>query len=141
MRKTIEIPDEIMLAGGDVLDRYKRMIRNGESPRFAEMCALRSAPRLDTDTSYIAKMNRERGGMTLAEQFRGNEPVLQHRIEQAKKEGFSPSASDFYEPLLARYPGDSRAWIGAAQGISEIRRRMAEAGEGVERAPQGEVSR
>lgn len=130
MATAVQIPSDVQDAGPDAVKRYRKCIRNGESPRFAEMLALRAAPRAKTDETYLAQLNRERRGTTLADQFRGNEPMLEHRIAQAKRQGYTPKATDFYDSSLARFPGDKRAFLNNTNGISGLKRQMRESGEG-----------
>lgn len=125
------IPSDVISAGSDAIRMYSRMIRNGESPRLAEMLALRSAPRVNTDTSMVAQQNQARRGSTLADQFRFNENILEEKIRVAKKHGYSPRATDYYDATRARFPGDPRAFTGSSQTIGDIARDMERTGDGM----------
>jgi len=61
-KKPVPLPYDIEQARPEVQEFYRKLIYNGESPRLAEMLALRSAPRCMTDDVFF-------GGQTLASQF------------------------------------------------------------------------
>jgi len=77
----------------------------GESHRLAEMLALRRGPTLATDTTFL------RGAGTLRDQFGGNDGELNRVVKAAKEQGYTPKATDFYEPSLANQCGDPAAFI------------------------------
>lgn len=70
-----------------------------------------------TDSQYY------RGKGTLMNQFR-NRHDLNVRLKASGKRGFRPSANDVYEPCLASYPGDPKAFISGGRG--QIKRRQEE---------------
>lgn len=131
MEIQINIPADIEAAGPDVIEHYLSLIDSGQSASFAGIIAMRKTPGLKTDSAMVAAQNQERGGATLADQFRGNENLLQYRIQQARKNGYEPKATDFYNSSMARFPGDPRAFTGASQSIGDIKRDMARTGDGL----------
>jgi len=133
------IPEDVTLAGDQAVEAYRRMVASGESPQFAEMLALRAAPRVNTDTSMIAQQNQSRRGSTLADQFRGNENILAEKIKTARKHGYTPKSTDYYEATRARFPGDPRAFTGATQTIGDVARDMESSGDGLSRGDRAVV--
>ncbi len=95
---------------------YVKMRRSGESHRLAEMLALRSGPQLSTDTSFLA------GVGTLRDQFDGNDAELNRVVKEAKKQGYTPKATDYYEPSLANRCGDPGAFIPHNEPKGHVRR-------------------
>lgn len=93
---------------------YESMRRKGQSHSIAEMCATRSAPRGMTDSVFFA------GVGTLADQFRGEEQVLDHMVKVATRKGRRPSPNDYYQPGLARFVGDPEAFIPASGGRGHV---------------------
>jgi hypothetical protein len=86
---------------------YQQAIRNGCTPRMAEMLASRQAPRLDTDKVFFSRM----GGLEeLPEGYR------EHVIEDARAHGYAPSPGDTYLPGLADFRGDPKAFVSRATG-------------------------
>lgn len=56
----VDIPDEVILRGESAANLYCDSIISGESPRFAEMCALRSPPGLKgTDSQNFAGVSSD----------------------------------------------------------------------------------
>ena len=95
---------------------YNEAIKNGCSPTFADMLAARSAPALHGgDTHYFA------GRGTLAKQFENNEEQLNYIVSTAKKAGYNPGVNDVYEPGMAEFIGDPRAFVSPAGGINQIK--------------------
>lgn len=95
---------------------YDKVIAEGSSPRLAEMLALRAPPRALTDRELFA------GVGSLAKQFDGAEDQLNKLVKLAKKRGFKPGVNDFYNPMLAAFPGDPEAFIPPTGGRNHMRR-------------------
>jgi len=93
---------------------YLESRRLGESHSIAEMLALRQLPGVSTDRELFA------GRGTLADQFKGEEHVLEQLSRKAAANGRKPQYTDLYEPSLAAYPGDPEAFIPASGGRSHI---------------------
>jgi len=139
-QKTIEIPWDVEELGGSAIEFYLMMLDKGESPSMAALLATRRTPGLNTDTSRTAAENQSRGGTTLADQFKGNENLLQYRIQQARKHGYNPSASDYYDSTRARFPGDPRAFTGSKQSLDDVKRDMLRTGDGMAKGNSTVVS-
>ncbi len=140
----ITIPADIESAGGHVIEYYLHLLDCGQSESMAGILAMRKAPGLRTEATQIAAQNQQRGGATLAEQFKGNENLLQYRIQQARKHGYSPKATDYYDATLVRPeigPGDPRAWIGSTHSLSDVKREMSRSGDGLESGGKVAVKR
>jgi len=95
---------------------YDQAIRNGCSPRLAEMLACRRGPRIDTDDSWWA----------------GNRPIHKEHGEQhanrtrqlVEKNGGKIGPNDDYISWMAEYPGDPEAVVHGHDARSQIRRKL-----------------
>jgi len=125
------IPSDIEDAGPNVVEYFLMLIDRGESPTMAEIFTMRQAPGIRTEASEIAAQNQARGGNSLGTQFRGNQNLLDYRIKQARKHGYNPSATDYYDCTVANFPGDPKAWTGAKQTKGDVRREIAKYGGGM----------
>jgi hypothetical protein len=115
--KATEIPRDIRLAGDDVVLFYLYLItEKKQSPRMAEMLALRQSPRVMTDDTALSGIG------TLDKQFRGDERYLTRLTRDAQKHGYTPKATDYYMASLARFPGDPEAFVNHGQGRGHIRK-------------------
>lgn len=104
-----------------VQDRYMRMRHSGQSHSIAEMLAHQQAPGSMTDVEL------NRGVGTLDKQL-GRDGV--RFLEQdVARNGNPPNPNSVYQPQLARYPFDRRAFV---QTGGEIKERAEELGVGVE---------
>jgi hypothetical protein len=93
---------------------YESMRRKGESHSISEMCAMRSAPRGMTDSVFFA------GVGTLADQFLGDEAMLEKLVANATAKGHKPSANSYYCAPLANEPGDPLAFIPPSGGRGHV---------------------
>jgi hypothetical protein len=92
--------------------------------RLQEMIATQSFPGIQTDTTFLA------GRGTLDTQLGGgNEAEAVARA--AMKHGYRPNINDVYEPGLADFMGDPKAFIPATGGRAEVVRRAADADKSV----------
>lgn len=97
-------PDEI----------YAAAIANGNTPRMAEMFASRKGPGCDTDTAF------QSGRKTLQGQFEGDERGRKLIMDSCLKQGFKPSNDMQYEPGLAQFVGDKRAFIQTKGDVRKV---------------------
>lgn len=115
----MEYPLEIEMASREVQKAYKQMIEDGQSPRFAEMCALQIAPGLKgTDRSLMQ-------GRYNNEQFdKMPKDHAQNMLTLAKRAGINPSGK-YYSAGLAdkRGPADPAAWIDSASDVQRVARK------------------
>ena len=131
MIATIQIPSEVEDAGPDAAEFYQMLLERGESPVFAEILTMRQAPGIRTEASEVAAQNQARGGSSLGTQFSGNQHLLDYRIRQARRNGYNPSPSDYYDATKASFPGDPNAWMGAKQTQGDVRRSIERRGGGM----------
>lgn len=110
---TIAIPDDVASAGQAVASTFVRMVEQGVSPRLAEMLALRSPPRANTDREFFE-------GHCNGNQFSGAEDHGDYLRTQAQRHGHTPGRNDVYVSQLARFPGDPEAFVPASGGRSHI---------------------
>lgn len=126
--KTLSIPLDVQHAGPQAEKIFRAAIANGESPRFAEMLAMRQPPRSSgTDTTLFANTG------TLRDQIKRP----QHRAllaKNAKKMGIKLTGNELYQASLARFPMDPRACISQAEGRTRIKKLVNEIGAGSEGA-------
>jgi hypothetical protein len=128
---TAQIPSDILQLGAAAVDFYVDCLDRGQSESMAEILTMQQAPGLRTEASEIAARNQSRGGNTLADQFSGAENLLEYRVAQAKRQGYTPNATDYYDSSVARFPGDKRAWLSGKQSAGDVRRDIASHGGGM----------
>ncbi len=87
-----------------------------DAKRLADMLATRQVPRSSTDRELFA------GYGSLADQFEGEESVLEKIVCESRKRGYNPNPNDLYMPRLAECPGDPLAFVPATGGMSHIRK-------------------
>ncbi len=93
---------------------YDAAIKNGCTPRMAEMLAARKGPGLNTDTSWWA-------GNTHFSEEHGDEYAERTR-KLVERHGGHMGPHDDYIPWLARFPGDPNAVISGMDAKSGIAR-------------------
>lgn len=96
--------------------------------RIDDMLCNRSAPGGLTDNTFTA------GQGTLADQFAGEEEMLNVVISNARKRGYEPNRNDIYLPTIGDGIGDPACFVppGNARGhIKKYYERTGRAGEGV----------
>jgi hypothetical protein len=111
-----DLPFDIERAGKEAQDHYRKMVAAGQSPRFAEMCALQMAPGTrGTDRAFM--QGRYNG------QFFDTMPVplARRMIREAKAAGINV-AGKFYMGGLADKRGhrDPDAWIDSVADIKRV---------------------
>jgi hypothetical protein len=109
------MPHDIAIAHPSVQARYLTLLRNGNSPQFAEMLALRQAPASKTDREFLA------GRGMLADQI-GCPHQLNDIVGAAQAHGYTPGANDVYDPGLARFMGDPEAFIPPQDARGHVKR-------------------
>lgn len=92
-----------------------------DQARLKDMFAARRAPGANTDQQIGREGDVEH-------QFKGREKVLQNYLKVAEKHGFTPGRNDFYEPSIARFPGDPQAWVPNGGGYGYMKKRCEEEG-------------
>jgi len=114
--KKDDLPLGMMDQPDHVIAHYRAMVKAGESPRIAEICACRKAPAGETDTSHFA-------GMKPLEATAGPEYAKKVRA-QARAAGIEVSGSSIYNATIAdaRGGGDPNAWLLAGDGRAKWRK-------------------
>lgn len=110
------LPFDIQHASREVQNHYRRMVAAGQSPRFAEMCALQVPPGTrGTDRAFME--GRSNG------QFFDNMPprLARKMIREARAAGISVEGK-FYMGGLADKRGhcDPDAWIDSVADIKRV---------------------
>lgn len=101
------IPQDVVAAGPAAVEHYRTCKERGCSDAMAEMLALRSAPTLNTQTSWVAQ-NTKRAGMV--RQF-GPQLARQIAADTLRKTGVKIDIETTnYNPTAAEYRGDLRAY-------------------------------
>lgn len=113
-----ELPASIALAGKEVQQRYLRMRSDGQTVKFAEMCALQQPPGLrGTDRAFMEGR--------LNQQWLDNMPKdhAQKMLREARAAGINVSGR-YYMAGLADKRGhlDPAAWVDSAQDIKRVAR-------------------
>lgn len=96
--------------------------------KFEDIVESRQAPGLSTDSTFFS------GTGTLDRQFGKDKRSLQEVVAGAARAGFRPTGNELYQPSLARFPGDPRAFISHAGGKAQVRKIAEQDGTGCEGA-------
>lgn len=122
---SIDLPIGMLDQPSPVVKAFRRMVAAGESPRLAEMFAVRKAPRLDTDTVYKSELPT----IGQLEKTLGK-PYVDKVREQAKKAGISINAHSVYNGSAAdeRAGGDPGAWLLVGDGKDKFKKTAMERG-------------
>ena len=110
------VPASVREAGKAAVDHYLKMIRQGQSEMFAEMCALQAPPGVrGTDR---AVMQGRYNGEWMSELS----PANRKRILNAAKQAGINTSGKYYQSGLAdkRGPADPAAWIDSASDIKRV---------------------
>lgn len=110
-----QMPSDVVAAGKLAVAHYKECLKNGCTPKFAEMLAMRSAPRGMTDDVFLA------GRGTLDKQIK-DKRSLEKVVSNARKAGYNPNANDYYDPGVARFTGDPEAFFTHGSGRGKLKR-------------------
>lgn len=100
-------------------ERY-RASTLADNDRLTEMLERQESPRCMTDSVFFA------GVGTLADQFEGDEKMLETVVARARAKGYNPSYTDFYNSRLADDVGDPKAFIPATGGRHHVRQVLEE---------------
>lgn len=110
------LPWDIEAASPAVQKFYRQLRKEGNSPRFAEMLALRSPPRAKSDRELFEGLG------TLDKQFGGNDTQIDSVVAAARARGYEPNPNDVYMPTLADGLGDPLAFVPATGGRGHIKK-------------------
>lgn len=94
-----------IISDDEAVQTHYRRCRRTSSHAFAEMLALRSAPALQTDTRWLARKLEAQRREINPESLTGST-----LLESARESGISVEGR-VYEPGLAEYPNDPRAFV------------------------------
>ena len=86
---------------------------NSRPSRLNEILESRQFPGLHTDDTFLS------GRGSLSKQL-GTQ--TQQVVNAAKRHGYTPGVNDVYEPQLARFPGDPRAFLKHGSARGQVRR-------------------
>lgn len=117
MENTIELTPDIAAASSSVQMFFVEMVNAGQSPRMAEMLALRQAPKADTDRELLA------GQGTLLDQI-GSEKQTEYVVAEARRQGYNPGINDVYAPTHALSTGDPYAFVKSKGDLKRARQRV-----------------
>lgn len=113
---TIDVPVEVRRAGRTAESLFVRLLSEGYSQRWAEMCALQRPPATKgTDRSFMqGRMNNEQLDSMPVDHAR-------NIVTLAKRAGISVSGK-YYAGGLAdhRGPADPKAWVSGADDIKRV---------------------
>lgn len=127
-----EIRQEFPDADRDVLERsqsggklavgtlYVRMRREGQSDRWAAMCALQQAPRIMTDSVFFE------GNRFIGDQFSDYELGKARKVHARHGRRLDPTS--VYHSGLARFQYDPEAFVPATGGRAYVKQLMARRG-------------
>lgn len=115
---TDDLPFDISRAGRDVQEFYRRMVRDGVTPRAAEMFALQKPPGLrGTDRTFMQ-------GRYNNQQFDAMPKDHAHDVlSAARKAGINPSGKYYCAGLAdGRGPRDPGAWVDSVNDVKRVAR-------------------
>jgi hypothetical protein len=93
---------------------YEQSLRNGCSPKLAEMLAFRQAPGTKgTDRSFLEGRHNDLGFGKM------RNDMQEFYVRRAKEHGVSVEGK-VYESGLARFPGDPKAWVSSVGEVQAI---------------------
>lgn len=112
----IDVPRHIREAGDDAAAMYARLLSQGQSHKWAEMCALQQPPGVKgTDRAWMqGRYNNQQLDQMPADHAR-------NVVALAKRAGINPSGK-YYAGSLAdhRGPGDPMAWVDSAADVKRV---------------------
>lgn len=111
----MSVPAEVSQRGPEAVAHYRRMIADGQTERWATMCALQQAPGTrGTDRAFMeGRYNNEYMGQM-------SQRLASRMVREARAAGINPSGK-FYMGGLADKRGhmDPEAWV---SGVDDVRR-------------------
>lgn len=87
---------------------------------------LESPPSVQTDDTFLA-------GVGSLESQIGDKRQLETITKNAMRAGYRPKPTDFYNPMLADYEGDPKAFLNHGQGKSHIKKVLESKGQWMDR--------
>lgn len=123
--KQTQVPYEVQTAGPKAIELYLGCVNRGESPRLAEMLALRAAPKCMTDSVMFGELQSigKRFGKTAEQQAQ-----LESLVSAARKKGYNPNPNDVYMGEIASEWGDPDAFISPTDGRAKIKQTLEKKG-------------
>lgn len=113
-----DVPSSVTLAGPAAVQHYLSMIKDGQSPKFAEMCAVQTPPGVrGTDRAVM----QDRYNMQWLDKMSPH--LAKQIVGRAKKAGINIEGKYYQSGLAdARGPADPAAWIDTAADIKRVAR-------------------
>lgn len=115
--KDDDLPIGMMGQPEHLIAKFRELVASGESPRIAEICALRTAPGGKTDTAHFAGMGLGHLASVLGQNH------VDKLVAQARAAGIQVGESSIYNGSLAdkRAGGDPGAWLTVGDGRAKQR--------------------
>lgn len=111
-----DVPKHIIAAGQEAAEMYARLRSDGQSHRWAEMCALQQPPGVKgTDRAWMqGRYNNQQLDQMPPDHAR-------NVVTLAKRAGINPSGK-YYAASLAdhRGPADPRAWVDSTADVKRV---------------------
>jgi len=119
-----DLPIGMMDQPPHVVAAFRRMVAEGQSPRLAEMLAVRKGPCLSTDVTFTEGLTLDR----IAKQ--AGQPYVEKIMKQAKAAGITVNGNSFYNGTIAdeRQGGDPGAWLLAGDGKDKFKKTLRDRG-------------
>jgi hypothetical protein len=114
---TDDLPIGMMGQPPHLIARYRELIASGQSPRIAEICALRIPPGGKTDTSHFAGMGLGHLASVLGQNH------VDQLVAKARAAGISVGPNSIYNGSLAdkRGAADPGAWLLVGDGQAKFK--------------------
>jgi putative FmdB family regulatory protein len=100
-------------------DVFQKMA--SEPLRVCPECGRRTLDRIIGTPSLRTATTFASGRGTLLDQYQGDEAEVKRITDCAKSQGYTPSATDIYEPSIARCKGDPDAFLPASDPVGKLK--------------------
>ncbi len=103
------------------IEFYNQCIRNGCTPKFAEMLTYQQPPGVVTDATFVAAAKERTIRHVINNGTYADRMLMRKTLAAARKQGYKPNPNDIYEPQLAKKPGDPAAFIPAGNARGHVK--------------------
>jgi len=119
-----DLPIGMMDQPPEVVARFRKMVAAGESPRLAEMLAVRKGPCLDTDTVHMAGLSMAHVAKTAGKSY------AEKDMKQARAAGIQVNENSFFNGSIAdeRQGADPGAWCLVGEGKDKLKKTVRDRG-------------
>jgi hypothetical protein len=111
-----DLPYDIEVAGPDVQAHFRKMIADGQTPRFAEMCSLQQPPGVSGVDRTFQEGHLDGNWMDALPKKQA-----QRMIREAKKAGVNVAGKYYFSGIAdSRGAADPRAWVSSRDDVLQV---------------------